>query len=442
MLSQNFCNSPWMHLRITYDGSFVPCRWFEKTTDASVVNIKDTSINDYWNGSEMNALRTQFTKGKSPNACKHCYYQDQYDKLSGRYKQLLKGGIVKNDFENTLVGSHQFNDFNYSDNNNGTTTRPITDLQIDLGTTCNSACIMCWAGASSRLHTDYKKLHQIDNEIFEYPKPRSDWIDNDKIFNKWLDDLCTHNIRYLHLLGGETLYIPQFYKICERLIERKLSHKMILGTTTNGTIFNERLTKIIPYFKQFHLGISVEAFDPVNDYIRYPGKIKNIEANIKKFLKFKSNYKNLFCSLRITPSVLSVMNVDSVFNFMIENNITAESCNILDNPNCLRIEYLPDDLRKKSIQSIEQVIKKHQIQPTWKLVNIRSDDTHISISNTIYEYLDFLKNYKTPTDVDEVRPLTARFLNGFDKLRKNNLWQYNTDLAKYLEAYGYNSTSN
>ena len=239
------------------------------------------------------------------------------------------------------------------------------------------------------------------------------------------------------------MYIPQFYKICERLIERKLSHKMILGTTTNGTIFNERLTKIIPYFKQFHLGISVEAFDPVNDYIRYPGKIKNIETNIKSFLKFKSKYKNLFCSLRITPSVLSVMNVDSVFNFMIENNITAESCNILDNPNCLRIEYLPNDLRKKSIQSIEQVIKKHQIQPTWKLVNIRGHDTHrISISNTIYEYLDFLKNYKTPTDVDEVRPLTARFLNGFDKLRKNNLWQYNTDLAKYLEAYGYNSTSN
>jgi hypothetical protein len=128
---------------------------------------------------------------------------------------------------------------------------------------------------------------------------------------------------------------------------------------------------------------------------------------------------------------------------MVENNITAESCNILDNPNCLRIEYLPDDLRQKSITFIEEIIAKHQIQPTQKLENIRRHDTqHISISNTVYEYLDFLKSYKTPTDVDTVRPLTARFLNGFDKLRNNSLWQYNTDLAKYLEEYGYNSTSN
>jgi hypothetical protein len=137
------------------------------------------------------------------------------------------------------------------------------------------------------------------------------------------------------------------------------------------------------------------------------------------------------------------MNIDTVFDFMVENNVGAESCNILDNPNCLRIEYLPDDLRQRSIQGIEEIISKHKIQPTWKLVNIRRPDAiEINISNTVYEYLNFLKSYKTPTDVDTVRPLTARFLNGFDKLRNNSLWQYNTDLAKYLEEYGYNSTSN
>jgi radical SAM protein with 4Fe4S-binding SPASM domain len=438
MLKDSFCNSPWMHLRITYDGSFVPCRWFEKTTDASVVSIKNTSMNEYWNGEEMKSLRNQFTTGNSPEACKHCYYQDEHNKLSGRYKQLLKGGITKNHFENTIASSHQLKDFVYSNNTQGHTNRDITDLQVDLGSLCNSACVMCWAGASSRLHNDYQKLNKIDSSLFSYPNPRSDWIDDEEVFETWLDNLTTHNIKYLHLLGGETLFIDQFYKICERLIDRGLARKMILGTTTNGTIFNDKLKDIIPQFKQFHLGISVETFDPINDYIRYPGKIQNIKQNIINFIKLRNENKNLFVSLRITPSILSVLNMDSLFKFMVEWGVGAESCNILDNPNCLRIEYLTEDLREKAITRIEDVIVELNIKPENKLINIRGKDTiDQSISNTVYEYLEFLTTYNIPEDTATVRPITARFLNGFDKLRGNSLWQYNTDLAEYLTLHGY-----
>ena len=50
------------------------------------------------------------------------------------------------------------------------------------------------------------------------------------------------------------------------------------------------------------------------------------------------------------------------FEFIIENSIIAESCNLLTTPSCLRLELLPDDILEKIINKIDNIIKKYDIK--------------------------------------------------------------------------------
>ena len=55
MLKDSFCSSPWFHIRVNYNGDFIPCRWQPKT---SVTNIKDVDIIEFYNSEQMKTLRT------------------------------------------------------------------------------------------------------------------------------------------------------------------------------------------------------------------------------------------------------------------------------------------------------------------------------------------------------------------------------------------------
>ena len=88
MFKENFCSSPWFHLRILPNGNYNVCRWASSKTVNK--NISNTSLMDFYNGEEMSQLRLQLLNGDTPDICKSCQYQDKFDKLNGRKKQLLK----------------------------------------------------------------------------------------------------------------------------------------------------------------------------------------------------------------------------------------------------------------------------------------------------------------------------------------------------------------
>jgi arginine deiminase len=217
-----------------------------------------------------------------------------------------------------------------------------------------------------------------------------------------------------------------------------VAKNIVIGTTTNGTVYIPRLENIIKEFKQVHLGISVEAFHLVNDYIRYPSDIEQVTENIEKFLDLR-NYTNLHVTLRITPSILSIFHLDTVFKFMIEHKVIAESCNILHEPSCLRIELLPHDLRQEIIIGINQLIAEHGlVEPNTPIVNRRREDlVDPVISSIIFEYRNFLLSYDTPNNVDEERRDLVNFLQAFETLRNNKILNYLPNYEEFLRRSGY-----
>lgn len=436
-LRDNFCSSPWFHLRIDPTGNYLPCRWDFSGT-ASTHNVNNTSLTEYLNSDIMCQLRADLLQGTSPQTCRSCKYEDQNNKVSGRQRQLLKSGILETNFNKTFCSSPHWNNFEYSNNNQGLTLNEPVDLQIDLGNTCNSACIMCPPRYSSRATDDYHKLHKIAPEQFKEPIKQTNWTDDTKLVDKFIDELKNlKSIKYIHFLGGETFYIKSFYDICNRLIDAGMSKDIIMGTTTNCTVYDDRIEHIIRNFKQVHLGISIESVTNLNDYIRWPSKIDQCLANIKKFLDLRE--PGLQISLRITPNIFSAWHLDSLFKFMIDNHVIAESCNILTDPACLRMELLPDDIRQEIIAKIDQVIAEHRlVDPVDIIINRRREDlVDPVISSVIFEYRNFLLNYVEPSDIENQRQDLIKFLKAYEQVHNNNILDYLPNYEEFLRSYGY-----
>jgi len=441
MLKDSFCSSPWFHLRINYNGDFDECRWFEETQwsdgTKSNNNVATQSIMEFYNSERMCGLRNSLLNGNKPKSCETCYYEDRFDKLNGRKRQLLKSGIILNEFELTTRASPHYDNFVYSNNNQGVANHRPTDLQINLGNTCNSACIMCRPTASSRLEQEYKKLHKISPILFDPPQHTRSWTQDETTLRKVVDEITTiPGLRYIHFLGGETLYDDAFYAICEALIKSGQAKEIIIGTTTNGTLYDTRIANLIREFKEFHLGISIETVSTLNDYIRYPGKIHEIQANIDKFLQLRTQTK-LYISLRITPNVFTISEIDQLFEYMIEKNVIAESCNILYKPECLRIELMPQDIRQRILLKLDALIDKYNITKK-DVLNIRNENSIADvIKDVVLDYRNFIRDYTLLENTEDLRKQLVEFLKSFEQLRNNSILDHAPEYTDFLRAYGY-----
>ncbi len=435
MLEKTFCSSPWFHIGVNYDGTFDTCRWSRGVKTEQTVRTQ--SLIQFYNSEQMKNLRQQLLMGQAPEQCVECHYQEQFGKLNGRIKQLNKSAIVLDDFALSTRSSPHYENFLYSLNNQGAANKDIVDLQIDLGNVCNSACIMCHPRASSRLELDYQKLATIEPTIFKQSSKYTSWTRDADAINKFVQEISElRNLRYIQFLGGETLYDPAFYEICDQLISSGITN-LTIGTTTNGTIFNDKIEKYIKEFKDFHLGISIESITPLNDYVRWPSKIDSVLDNITKFLNLRVRYPSLYVSLRITPNIFTFFDLDKLFAFMIEHNVSAESCNLLQDPIYLRPELLPDDLRNQIVNKFEYLIDYYDLESNNVVNTRRNDLIQQTISNLAIEYYNFVKSYKPLDSVEHSRADMVKFLKAFESLRNNSILDYLPKYEEFLRNYGY-----
>lgn len=438
MFENNFCSSPWFHLRIDPEGNYYPCRW-GRLGEVSVHNVTNTTLTEYLQSNIMSDMRTQMLEGQSPKLCKGCLYEQKQDKVSGRQRQLLKSGIIESNFDKTFCASPHWDMFEYSYSYGGQTNQQPCDFQIDLGNTCNSACIMCPPRYSSRATEEHKKLHQIEPILFENPVKIKNWADDNLLVEKFVNELANlPSVKYIHFIGGETLYMKSFYDICNRMIDNGLAQETIMGTTTNCTLYDKRIEHVIQNFKTVHLGLSIEAVTSVNDYIRWPSKIDSVLDYVNRFLELRK-HNNLFISLRITPNIFSIYHLDQLLEFMINNHVIAESCDILSEPSCLRMELLPNKIRQQILDKLNNLVKKYDLERPWdKIINRRvPEKIHTVISDVVFEYVDFLEKYETPDNIEEDRQNLVKFLNAYESIHNNKILDYLPEYEEFLRSIGY-----
>jgi len=419
---QTFCSSPWFHMRINNVGDYEYCRWAIKTERVTDVNISDVSPDEYFQ-QHMSTVRDNILSGKSLPGCADCYKMDQHNKVSGRQKQLLKVGIQTDNFTKTALSSSWVDTF--ADSHIELLPQ---DWQIDLGNYCNSACVFCSPHSSSKLASEFKKLKIIDK------LPPNSWCNNPAKLEQFVNVLKkSPTVKYLHFIGGETLITPAFKTILDALIDSGLNQMISIGFTTNLTTWDNSICNLLTKFQQVNVGLSIECFDDVNDYVRWPSDINAIKKIIYNWIKLAKQYQWL-TQFRITPTILTVGRLLSVYDYAWNNNVAVESCNFLENPKFLRISVLPKLYRQPIVDEIKLWLSKHPISQT-QIVNIRN--SNFAKNQTVQDltsYVNYLEN-----EIDESHLLLdcVKYIKLLESSRKNSVLDYLPEYEQLFRSAGY-----
>lgn len=377
----------------------------------------------------MSTLRTQLLEGQSPDMCRDCQVMEQHGKPSGRQRQLLKTGVMEQHFEKSLASSPLKSAFDFSQQNQGCTDRVSVDWQIDLGNYCNGACVFCNPESSSTLATEFLRIGLIDHV------PPPSWCEDDNLLKKFIDDLTqSPYLQYLHFLGGETVITPGFKKILSALIDAGLADQTTIGFTTNLNAWSDSVVDLLLRFKNVNLGMSIETLTPVNDYVRYPSRLQTTQDLLTRWTKL-GHQQHWLMQLRITPSCLTVHELDTVYDYAWQNYISVESCNFLSSPEFLKISVLPDQYRQQAIKKLKSWIQNHWSTQDQKIINTRDPSVvHDQIIQDATSYLNYLESVP---DESYQLPALVLYLKRLEHNRGNSVLHYLPDYEHLFRSAGY-----
>lgn len=423
----HFCPSPWFHAQITNSGDLNYCRWNSKDgwkgTDHRIQDISPVT----WFQRELAPIRQSMLAGEPYPGCKNCYEMERNGKVSGRQKQLLKIGVDLEHFDKTLLSSSWIKPF-VGSMSDGQTDLVPQDWQIDLGNYCNNACIMCHPQWSSSLATEYQKIGLVD-----YSPPQS-WT-TEQALTEFVDILAqAKNLRYLHFIGGETLLTPAFNQILALLIDRGLNQQITLGFTTNLTVWQQRTIDLLTQFDSVNLGMSVECFHPLNDYVRFGSNTSVVRHNAERWLALARS-RDWLVQLRTTPTCLSIWHLLTVYDFAWHNKIPVESCNFLSDPRFLRVEILPCDLKQSIVDRIQQWLDQHPIANEPQLINTR-DSTKVELQ-LVQDLASYVQYLRTVPDERGYAAELVGFLKKLEQSRGNCVLDYLPEYEHFLRSSGY-----
>jgi len=422
----SFCPSPWLHMRINNVGNYEYCRWAGADNQDVNINIKDCTPQQYFQ-QHMSPIRRAMLDGDTVLGCSECAQMEQHGKVSGRHRQLLKIGVRTEQFAKTLASSPWVPEF--ANNANGQTQQLPQDWQIDLGNYCNSACVMCSPRSSSKIATEFFKLGLVD----ALPSPT--WCNNPTLVDQFVATLIkSPHIQYLHFIGGETLITPAFRYILQALVDSGLSQTLTIGFTTNLTVWDQDIIELLKHFAGVHLGMSVECFHPVNNYVRWPSQLEQVQSIAARWLDIVHSAPGWLVQLRTTPTILTISELLSVYDFAWQHNITVESCNFITNPAHLKPSVLPVLYRNKIINEMKYWLEQHPAAGNI-VTNIRNPSViRTQITQDLQSYINYLET--VPDESDRLPELVA-YLKLLESNRGNSVLTYLPEYEELFRTAGY-----
>ena len=245
--NKSLCIAPFIELMTENNATTLCCH-------SSVPIKKLNDIVDWPTDKEYSDIRQKMIKGiKLPEHCKTCYSLEDKGILSPRIKETLEWV--------DRLGINSVEDF-------AEIKHPLY-YEVRASNVCNLQCRMCSPKSSNLIEKEYKEigLYTASTPI-EYTN--FDFVDID-------------NIHRLYVAGGEPTAQIEFYTFLEKCIEQnKTTFEMTVNT--NATRINDRLRKLLRQFKNVNLNVSIDGYDAVNYYVRWPSDWQILTDNLRKLL--------------------------------------------------------------------------------------------------------------------------------------------------------------
>jgi ectoine hydroxylase-related dioxygenase (phytanoyl-CoA dioxygenase family) len=219
------------------------------------------------NASNLMEVRQKLINGEWPEACYNC--KEAENNGVGSMRTIWNKTLEK--FDIPLNESINPNDVKY--------------LDLTFSTKCNSKCMTCSSSLSDFWESEWDAIWRIRPE--QQLRPAHGNVVNricidSNTTRKIVNDFP--NVEFISFVGGEPTISDEHTEFLKLLVENGRSSKIKISYVTNLTGITDELISLWKQFKAVHLSVSIDGYQRVNEYIRYPFKWTKIESNLRMLL--------------------------------------------------------------------------------------------------------------------------------------------------------------
>lgn len=304
-MSATYCPLPWYMAAVRSNGDLRVCcqanqsenKGILKKEDGTNYNIAKDDVLESRNAPLLKEIRLALLRGERHPNCVRCWREEDSGLTSARMVERRRSWAGVPSCEDAAGDT-------LSDGSLAVHIKPKL-LDLRLGNMCNLRCRMCAPTDSSSWYDDFVELsgatvfwethghvRLVLNEKNKYEPLNHDyaWIKSEHFWTQ-IEAMIPH-LEYVYIVGGEPLIIGRHYKFLRRCIEARRAGNIILEYNTNLTSLPAKALELWRHFREVRLGVSLDGWGRVNDYIRYPSKWKGIEKNLERIDKAGGNIQS------------------------------------------------------------------------------------------------------------------------------------------------------
>jgi MoaA/NifB/PqqE/SkfB family radical SAM enzyme len=350
--SKTFCMHPFTGLATREDGAVKFC-----CRSHPIGFIQDQTLEEIWNNDAMKHIRQQILKGERPSECAPCFNLEDQGVESLRQRHI--NGVIPEARINLYPNALSSLKDDYS------MPFELPTMEIKLNNLCNLKCRMCNPMDSTswndwdQVEDFYKKednyLVQKINDLNLKRKPFLDsFVDTDNWWSSF-EKLLPY-FRRVEFAGGEPLMDPTHYRILDKLapygnnIEIKYATNLTMLGKSGRTVW-----EYWPKFKSVAVNVSIDGMEKSYEYVRGNASWDELVKNIKH-IQTIPNITRIVGAVAVQVS--NIMILDKMIEHFLEDLGIVFYTNMVNYPNVLSVQVLPQPLKDLAYERLESVKNK------------------------------------------------------------------------------------
>lgn len=445
--SEYFCPLPWISagmrnngdLRVCAHSNNSPNKGLSLKDDQSLFNARKDSFNSFRNSPLLKEIRKSMLNGEWHSNCVRCKDEVQSGvRARIKYETELRKDIIN--FEKAKSWTEP----------NGTIDEevvPLSLLDIRFGNKCNLSCRTCNPTESDSWYEDHIALYgsqfKYDGQNLELKTSSSgrvqldshffDWFEHEEFWNQFRKSL--KDVTQIYCAGGEPLKVEAHIRMLREIIEAGYAHQISLEYNTNWYMIPEKVWEAWEYFKEVKIGVSIDSFGTMNDYIRYPSRWNIIEKNLALLDNQTDKYIVWFA---LTIHAYNIYYLPEIIQWRIKSNFKKInnfknsilfSDHPVHNPKHLNIQMLPSHVKKAIAlkfmnfkKTVPHLIKENDFMKLYPL----------EAESQVYKLLDSYADFMAAEDRSDLFPKFQSYTQKLDSIRKQNFAQTFPEFSQLL----------
>jgi hypothetical protein len=372
--NKSFCIFPFIELLVKFDHTTVCCR-----SSTPITHINE--LQNFSTDENYNRIRTKMVRGELISEhCSSCY-------------RLEDKGIISARIQETVEWANRLNLSSFQDLEK--IQEPVY-YEVRADNKCNLQCRTCNPNDSHLIQKEYKTLG-----ISVVPAKKN---------STGFEIVKFDHLKKLYVAGGEPTLLSGFYQFLDRCISTNHTDIEIL-VNTNGTKISNRLKRQLKHFSNFQFIFSIDGFDQLNYYIRWPSAWNTIIDNWH-YLRSQGHK----ITVNTTVSIYNIASLDQIFKFVdSEFPGTLIHCQVV----------LAPDIMSPFLHPYPGQV----LQSLYRVTQLNAFKNDLLFASSINGYIEYFENNPLPNTT-----MLKKFFEFNDKLDHSRQIQLKTYLPE-LDNY-------